>query len=204
MGNTAGQAYGLTLLCPIKQNDAAHSYANLTRLKLQKLPLNEHSPFAKVANTYMCRFYILNDVFYEGYPANNEHLKSAYLVFCCNFHGDRDQYLRTMWNSVESDIKNIWEYCITFDKVHSADDFVHYIQKCQVENTLYFNGSTDDSLAEQLKSLYLKQEFTQFAYDNYGKSAEELQKSFNDFIERTQPDNLATPTWQAGLTKLAS
>ena len=45
---------------------------------------------AKVPNTYLARFYILNDVFYQGFPAEEEHLKSKYLVFSSNFHGDEN------------------------------------------------------------------------------------------------------------------
>ena len=66
-----------------------------------------------------------------------------------------------------------------------------------VKNNLFFNGSTDVSLNEQLKGLYLKQEFTQFAYDNQGKDAKSLQQAFQDFVKRTQPSK-PKPTWLAG------
>jgi hypothetical protein len=72
------------------------------------------------------------------------------------------------------------------------------MKKCRVTNHLFFNGSTGDPLAEQLKSLYLKQEFSRFVYDNQGKSPKELQQAFQAFIARTQPDKLDGPTWVAG------
>lgn len=192
-------AAGLTVLCPIKNGgEGQFSYAMSTREYLQAMPLHENSPMAKVPNTYLCRFYVLNDVFYEGQPALEEHLKSKYIVFSTNYYGDLDTYLRGMWQHAEQAVKNIWAHCVAFEQVNSADAFIQYMKKCQVKNHLFFNGSTGDPLDEQLKTLYLKQEFSRFVYENQGKSAQELQAAFKAFIERTQPDNLQGPTWVAG------
>jgi len=198
--NISGNAYGLTLLCPITNGSRDNrSYAGILRDYLENLPVEGQSPMAKVPNTYLARFYVLNDVFYEGSPVKEEHLKSKYLVFSSNFHGDRDTYVRGMWEADEAAVKAIWQYCVAFDEVHTAEDFIDYVKKCQVDNSLFFNGSTDDSLAEQLKGLYLKQEFTYFAYENQGLSAEELQKNFKEFVRRTQPSNLDEPSWSPGV-----
>ena len=197
--NTSGRAYGLTLLCPIK-NESLHdrSFAEILRDYLENLDSDDASPMAKVPNTYLARFYVLNDVFYQGYGFREEHLKSKYLVFTSNFHGDRDAYVQGMWNYNEEGIKAIWQYCVAFDEVRNAQDFLAYVKRCQVDNALFFNGSTDDPLPEQLKALYLKQEFTRFAYDNQGESPERLQEKFREFLERTQPSNLEVPTWRPG------
>jgi hypothetical protein len=200
MANTSGKAYGLTLLCPIRQDDESCSYSNIVYQRLSLLPRHYRSPMAKVPNTYLCRLYVLNDVFYQGHPAREEHLKSKYLVFCCNFHGDRDHYLKGMWEAIQDDIEHIWEHCIHFDLVNNAQDFIAYVTKCQVKNNLFFNGSTDDSLEEQLKSLYLKQEFSRFAYNNQGKNAVELQQAFKEFVAITQPANVKSPSWYPGMT----
>jgi len=192
-------AAGLTVLCPIVNggNDQL-SNAMRTRNHLHEMPLHENSPMAKIPNTYLCRFYVLNDVFYESSPAKEEHLKSKYLVFSTNYYGDLETYLTDMWEHAQSGVEDIWQHCVAFDKVKNATDFVNYIKKCQVRNHLFFNGSTGDPLAEQLKSLYLKQEFSRFVYENQGKTAEDLQKAFQAFIARTQPNNLDAPTWVAG------
>ena len=96
--NISGNAYGLTLLCPIINGSKGdQSFAEILRDYLETLPIESQSPMAKVPNTYFARFYILNDVFYEGFPIDEEHLKSKYLVFSSNFHGDRDTYVRGMW-----------------------------------------------------------------------------------------------------------
>ncbi len=207
MSNKNGNAYGLTALIPIKNgSEAGTSYASKVRQLLQEWSLakNEHSPMAKVPNTYLCRFYVLNDVFYQGSPAREEHLKSKYLVFSSNFHGDLELYLGGMWSKAETEIRELLQQCVAFEGVKTIKDFVSYIKRCQVDNALFFNGSTDDSLAEQLKALYLKQALTHFVFTHHhlinqgAASAAELQKAFKAFVQYTQPENLAQPTWSAG------
>ena len=77
------------------------TYADVIRYQLQQLRVNEESPMARVPNTYLSRLWVLNDVPYQGRPAVLEHLKSNYLVFSSNFHGELDDYLKGMWRDVE-------------------------------------------------------------------------------------------------------
>lgn len=205
MANTFGQSYGLTTLCPlINGNNGQSAYDKITRHRIQLLAEDEGSPFACVPNTYFARLFILNDVFFEqGNNVAHDHLKSRYLVFTSNFHGELEPYLRGMWANAEADIRRIWQYGVAFDKVQNADDFVSYIKKCQLTTSLFFNGSTDDSLAFQLKSLYIKQAFSEFALAHQGKPAAELRQAFHDFMARVQVQDLNTATWQPGQTALS-
>lgn len=199
MPNKSGNAYGLSTFCPIINGSVDNqSFASITREYLQEMPLNSDSPMAKVPNTYLARFFILNDAIYESHPHNFDHLKSKYLVFTSNFYGDRDKYLQGMWEAISDTIKEIWKHCVGFQRVTDAISFVAYIKKCQVKTTYYFNGSTDDSLEEQLKSLYLKQEFSDFAFEHQGVNDQQILDDFKQFIERTKPEVLAFPTWMAG------
>jgi hypothetical protein len=152
--------------------------------------------------------FVLDDVFYQGKPAHEEHLKSKYLVFVAELHGELEPFLEAMWRVSEDAIREIWEFCVAFKGVCSSGDFVRYIKQCQVETTFYFNGSNDESLAEQLKALYLKQEFGKFVRDHQlrghdVKDAAQLQRAFTDFVARVEPFNLAGPTWRPGATDLA-
>lgn len=215
MPNKVGNAYGLTTMCPIKNGGPPErvdadgnkirdnrSYGSIIRDRLEDWRCDEDSPMARVPNTYLCRFYVLDDVLYQGKPAEVEHLKSKYLVFSSNFHGDLEPYLRGMWDAAEDEVRRIWEYGVAFDQVRDADGFIEYIKKCQVYTTFFFVGSTDVSLAEQLKGLYLKQEFSKFAFANQGKTAEEKQAAFAEFVARAQPENLNGPTWRPGASCL--
>ena len=76
--------------------------------------------------------------------------------------------------------------------------FSKYMKKCQIENSLFFNGSTDDSLPEQLKALYLKQEFSRFVFENQNTSNTDLIGAFEEFQNRVKPKDLSGPTWLPG------
>ena len=163
MPNQSGKAYGLTVLCPLKEVDDSGKSVTI-KLKNTLLNLKE-SPMQKVPNTYLARFYILEDVFYEDAPYELEHLKSKYLVFTSNFYGERDEYLRGMYKAMKEEIVEVWQDCYGFSKDRfTENDFIQFIEDCQVDTTFYFNGSTDESLEEQLKALYLKQEFSKFVF----------------------------------------
>ncbi len=148
---------------------------------------------------------ILSDSARKKALPRKDQLKSKYLVFSSNFYGDLDEYLTGMWekwsyddNGQQRDVRYIWEHCVAFEGVSDATSFIRYIKRCQLDATLFFNGSTDDSLQEQLKALYLKQEFSKFAAAHQGKSAADVQQAFKAFIARVQPENLSQPSWQPG------
>jgi len=203
MANTSGSAYALTTFCPIKNgHEGGISNCSSVRKTLQELPENDASPLAKVPNTYMARFYILDDAIFQSYPAKLDKLQSSYLVFTSNFHGELDTYLAGMWNNISEAIRAIWTGCVGFDRVDSARSFTDYIKKCQLMTTFFFNGSTDDTVEEQLKSLFLKQEFSKFVFSHQGMPAEQLLKDFKEFIKYAQPKVLSFPTWKAGVCSL--
>lgn len=231
-GNISGNAYALTILSPIKNAYTADeiAYADLIRDRLQGWNFEHNSPMAIVPNTYLCRFFVLDDVYTESQPTGGgldtvrdlspfvtdamrraavpaeDHLQSRYLVFSCNFHGgpkgDLDAYLRGMWQAISDRIKEIWSYCYGFDQVNDADSFIAYMKKCQLTASLFFNGSNDEALAEQLKALYLKQEFAKFVIDNQGLDAAAIKVNMQAFMQRVAPNNLTAPTWSAGKYRL--
>ncbi len=207
MPNKSGNAYALTALCPLKSTGENNELPVLyTRDLLQDLPQCtdlELSPMAKVSNTYLARFFILDDTIFRGYPFHLDHLQSKYLVFVSEIHGELEPYLAGMYRAIKADIHKIWKYGIAFDQVRDEDSFVSYIKKCQVETTFYFNGSTDDSLAEQLKSLYLKQEFSEFVFDHQDASPQDLLAAYKKFDQRVQPTVLTSPTWHPGVGDLS-
>jgi len=250
--NISGNAYALTILSPIKDGftEEEVAYADVVRDRLQRWNAEPNSPMALVPQTYLCRYFVLDDVYTESLPGagafdtlvdwlpfvpdsfrrcalpKEDHLKSRYLVFSCNFHFDAasendgylrsmwkatggricrcgssdeiDGYLRGMWNAIFDRIKEVWGYCYGFEQVDDAEQFIAYMKKCQLTATLFFVGSNDDSLEEQLKALYLKQEFTKFAIDNQGLDPATLKANFQAFIQRVAPSNLTAPTWSAG------
>ena len=208
MPNHSGKAYALMVLCPLhSETGLDQSPEAFLRDLLNDLPQHERSPMAGVPNTYLCRFFVLNDVLYQSKPAELDHLKSKYLAFVAEIYApeesDVDDYLRDMWKAEGGTfVPKVWQYCRGFESVREPEQFVEYMRLCQVKTTFYFNGSTDESLAEQLKALYLKQEFTRFAYEHQGLPAAALQDAFRSFIGRVRPFD-ATPTWRPGASSLS-
>ena len=229
MANISGNAYALTILSPIRNAIVPGeeiACADKVRKRLQDWNLLPNSPMAKVPQTYLCRYFVLDDVYTESLPGasvldtfsdilpvdpdsvrnwalpREDHLKSRYLVFSCNLHGgpngDINGYLRGMWNAISPDIKDVWGYCYGFEQVTDADSFVTYMTKCMLPAALFFVGSNDDPLPEQLKALYIKQEFANFAVANQGLDAATLRSNYQAFIQRVAPMNLSGPTWEPG------
>lgn len=204
MPNKNDNAYALTTLCPLLQDSGRdESPIAIVRDRLDGYPTDHLSPMASVPNTYFSRFFVLDDVVYEARPARLDRLESNYLVFTSDFHGELEPYLHGMWKEAESFIRDVWEFCVGFKEVRDAASFARYIARCQVETTFYFVGSTDESVAEQLKSLYLKQEFSRFAFEHQGWPAAKLESAFREFVARVKPFDTASPSWRPGAATLA-
>ncbi|MES2299240.1 MAG: hypothetical protein V4582_19525 [Pseudomonadota bacterium] len=227
MANTSGNAYALQILSPIRKGHQGEiAYADLVRERLQEWNLRPNSPMAQVPQTYLCRYFVLDDVYTESLPGNDlwgtvsditsvvsdqarrdalpkeDHLQSKYLVFSSNFHGDLDTYLRGMWNAIGEDVRQVWEFCYAFERVRNADDFIAYMKQCQLTVTLFFVGSNDEPLEEQLKALYLKQEMSKFVLRTQGMPVAQLQQEYKKFIAQVQPANLVAPSWKPGQYRL--
>lgn len=208
MANTSGKAYGLTTLCPIingynRYSSRGESHDKEVRRVLQNLANDEASLFANSDNTYLSRLFILNDVFFQqGDDNSHDQLKSKYLCFNSNFHGDLEPYLTSLWNKNESRVREIWQHCVAFDRVSNAEDFIAYIKSCQVKTTLFFNGSNDRPVQEQLKALYVKQMFAEFVLTQQGKPAAETKMAFKYFLQRVQLNDLNSPSWKPGQTQI--
>jgi hypothetical protein len=221
--NVSGKAYALTMLCPIKPGvEGNAAFSDVMRDKLEAWNELRHSPMALVPNTYLCRYYILDDVYSESLPGGGiwdtlsdiwpvlskksrlkalpyeEHLQSRYLVFSSNFHGDLEVYLHGMWHHAEQEVRSVWQYCYGFDKVVDAASFAAYAKLCQLDATLFFVGSNDDPLDEQLKALYIKQEFSRFAQTTQDLPATALRQAYREFMLRVKPRDITGPSWPAG------
>ena len=229
--NVSGNAYALTILSPIKDGYTHEeiAYADVVRDCLQSWNTEHNSPMALVPNTYLCRYFVLDDVVNQSLPGGGaldtlsdflpmvpdtlrrralpaqDQLQSRYLVFACTFHGDLDTYLRGMWKAIGARIGEVWKYCYGFEHVDSAEAFITYMKRCQLQASLFFVGSNDDALASQLKALYLKQELAKFAIDNQGLDAAIVRRNMHAFLERVDPScktDKASPTWAAGKYRL--
>lgn len=222
--NVSGKAYALTLMCPIKggTTDSKVAFADAIRDQLESWNAMATSPMALIPNTYLCRHYILDDVCTQSLPGAGiwdtisdilpmmpaswrraalpyeDHLKSRYLVFSSNFHGELEPYLRGMWDCAQAHVRSVWQHCYGFESVSDAATFTDYTRRCQLDASLFFVGSNDDSLAAQLKALYVKQEFSRFAQETQDMPAAQLRQAYLQFMQQVKPRDDAGLTWKAG------
>ena len=91
-------------------------------------------------------------------PQEVDRLNCPYLMFVADFdavmeEGDplpaalseaeqdkvRDAYARRLWETMQSELCEIYSNCTGFETVKDADGFADYIRRCQVETTMPFN-----------------------------------------------------------------
>lgn len=203
MSNRSGQARSLIVLSPLRSGvtAAGESFAYRTRRLLQGLPEGTGSPFASVPDTYMARWYLLDDVRYQG-GAREDHLHNRYLALLVQHYGPTDRWLDNLWRYARPTLQALYTHAWGFDQVRSAEGWRHYIERCRVPTGYFFNGSNDEPLMTQLKALYLRQQFTVFVMQHQGLPDAELQAAFVAWAAEHQPDNLTAPTWQPGADTL--
>lgn len=177
MPNYDAGHYFLTVLAPIRmdpelRDGQTHSRRHLIREALSWIPSGEKTaasrgksrdnPFARTTRTHFARFFVLDDVIYNGRVSGNalwdrltgvdpldpqpvDRLTTPYLYFGADFDArsgadaDRNAYLTALWDTMEPELTDIFRHCIGFDSVKSASDFCAYIAKCQIETTMPFN-----------------------------------------------------------------
>jgi hypothetical protein len=198
---------------------------------LRSAPRDEQSPFADVPDTYFARLLILTNLVAQpvcysvatrtvaGFVTRPWNwirarmspkavvgvgeLQSRYLVWTLDVHGPIETYLGHLWANQEPFVRSVFSHCYGFDKVSDISSFVSYVNECQVDNALLFMGSTDEPVAEQLKGLFLKQQFAEFvATHQTPETRANVWVDFQQFCRDTQPENIDGPTWRRGATTL--
>ena len=119
----------------------------------------KNSPFSRSKRTHLARFAVLDDVAYNGRIATNalldtsnpmipqhvDSLNCPYLLFAADFdaatadEAELDSYLDELWQTMETELRDILKHCVGFENVSTSGSFIHYIKQCQIETTMPFN-----------------------------------------------------------------
>jgi hypothetical protein len=183
MANRSGQVYGLTILCPIIENDRLDICHSMElRWYLGHLPRDHKSPFARISSTYLARLVVMDDVVYVGAPACEEHLKSRYLVFETNFDGDLDEYLARMARETPEFVDAVWKHCVGYPGISDTAAFVAYMKKCQVPTTFFFADVNNRTVERTLKALQTQSALAHFIEKHQGKPPAEMQREFGALL----------------------
>lgn len=194
MANTMGQAYGLTMLSPIRGDiDATgHGHDIEVRRALHALNAEGAGPLPGIATLHLARWVVIDDMPYEGLPAVVDHLASKYLLFTACFDGDLEAFSRAMWNAAAPTITTLYRHCWGFSAT-DASGWRDYVRRCQVETTFFFGAYPEAPLERVLRALDLQRNLSPFIEQHQAASSPaELQRAFLAFAaeRRTAP----TPT----------
>jgi hypothetical protein len=185
--NQNGTVYGLTLLCPIINEEQARPSHDLQiRNYLAKLPTGEKSPFALTPGTHLARLVVMDDVVYVGMPACEEHLRSKYLIFETNCDSDIEGYIRGLAKTIPEHLDAIWAHCTGYPGASDVTKLLAYMKACQIETTFFFAAVNDKSVTDTLKALQTQQAVAEFITSHQGMEAQQLQREFLDFMKTLQ------------------
>jgi hypothetical protein len=167
--NKNGQAYGLTVLAPIKKG-----HADVLRNTLAKIPpVDVDSPLANIPLTHNARFNVIDDLPFVGAPALQDHLQNQYLLFSCAFdtnnandrsvEQDLDAYLQQMFAAIPLEISAIWGHCVGFPEDPTLQSFQDFVRKYQISGGLFFADYPDNTAEEVRRALFEQKKFIDFA-----------------------------------------
>jgi hypothetical protein len=129
-----------------------------------------HSPFSRNTLNHLARFVIIDGPNYNGrlsgdtligrirklnplIPQPVDTLSTPFLLFAADIDAVGEDgeaalraYTRTLWETAETDLKQIFDHCCGFEGITTADGFHDYIKRCQLETTMPFNDYWADGL----------------------------------------------------------
>jgi hypothetical protein len=171
--NTSGQAYGLTVLTPIRDG-----HETLLASYLDLLDGGENSPLARVPGTHFARWVVIGDVVYEGPPQRRDHLARGRLLFTSNFDGPVAPYLEALRTGLAEAADAIWEHCEGYPGRDDPAAFAAYLRRHQIESALFFAAYGDRTVEQVKRSLAVRRDVIDFALSAQGMGAEDLQAAF--------------------------
>ena len=168
--------YFLTVLAPVDNRRALDTSGMTTspvhalREALERMPTamqtpaavasGRNAPFARSTRIHFARFFIIDDVNFNGRPAADsiiataaktnvlvpgavDQLSTPYLAFVLDFdpdaHADEPRtFLESLWADTP-ELKEIFRHCWNFDPACRPNEFADYILKCRVETTMPFH-----------------------------------------------------------------
>jgi hypothetical protein len=191
MANASGQSYAFAALSPvITGSTQGVIHAAELRGVLERIGTAERSPFARVPSTHFARWVVLDDVPGLGEPTADDHIHSKYLLFIADFDGERDLWLALTATAMPDTWDSVYAHCTGYPGAGDVAAFRAYMVRCQLDTTLSFAPFANDPLERVLRALDTQRRFVGFVQASRGRSAEDLQRAFREFMAR----DAAAPT----------
>jgi hypothetical protein len=194
MSNESGQAYGLTVLSPIKPGEE-----EALKQFLAGLPIGPAAPFHRTAKTHTARWVVVEKLPQAAWPKErdpegkgtfeSDQLKSSYLLFDANFDagdGGLQEYLVTLAKEMAAEIESIYGHCVGYA---GLDRFPRYIDECQIKTTFFFSAYATEPRGTALNvqaALRVQSGFVDLVAHSQGRAPKDVQDRLMQFLAANQ------------------
>lgn len=171
--NITGTAYALTMFTAI-----IPGHEEEVRAVIESVPLGKDSPLARLGTVHTSRLQIFDHLVYQGPPAQRDELKGNYLVFTAAFDGTLDPFLDALIARLGPEADSWWRHCVGYPGLADRAAFGRWVRHNQLHTSLFAVASKNESVANVVESLALREKVLAFAISVQGLPASEVQERF--------------------------
>jgi hypothetical protein len=171
----AGQAYALSILCPVIPGHEVPLRDHLARLDR-----GARSPLASLTATHFARWIVFEPPVHATMPAAPGSQRVSHLLFDSCLDGDRDVYLETMRTGMSADVDAVWRHCVGYPGPNDAQEFAAYFRRHQEHASLFLAAYPAATVPEVRASLELRQRLIDFAVATQGFAAPALLAAYRE------------------------
>lgn len=173
--NRTGTAYALTVFQAITPG-----HEEQVREAIETVPRGQASPLARIGTIHTSRLQIFADLVHQGPNQKPDKLRWNYLIFTAAFDGhDLDPFLDAIVEHLPDEADSWWSHCIGYPGLEDRAAFRKWIRNGQVHTSLFAVASPNRSVSEVVDALALRERLVEFAIENQGADAADLQKRFS-------------------------
>jgi hypothetical protein len=180
MANTSGKIYGYTGFFPIRE-DAKGSGVDDLRTVLAEAADGPGSLFARTGLVHVARFFIIDDVIYNGAPSHEEHLAYSYLAVSLTFDGALEDLAAKLAQVGAPELGRVFAFCYGYPAEPNAAALLDYLRGGQVETTFLFADDDMHSLTATLRALSVQRLVSDMVLAGQGLDA----PARKDLVRRT-------------------
>lgn len=134
MSTTIGQVTELTVITPIIEGKA-----DQLRAVLAGIQATPESPIKRISTIHFARWVVINS--------------DTSLLFCSNFDGSLDTYLRDFTQLAADGLDAIWSNCIGYPGAQPYEQFASYVYTHQVKTDLFYPAYPEASVRSVIRAL---------------------------------------------------
>jgi len=192
VSNYYGKFYGYTGLFPILDNTDTNNHIVELRSLLSTLSNKQGSLFSRTGLVHGARFFILDDVVFNGSPTPEEHLKNAYLVLSMTFDGELEDLAEKIAALGESDWGRVMSHCHSVADTRPHEVVLDQLRRGQV-TTSFLYVDADADLKSTLKALLLQRKVSDLIVSGQGATIQERKKLVRNFADHFNSIEIPSP-----------